>query len=78
MKESSLTLRCLSCRAISGLDSPAYQLEQLPLESLVERAVDHEVHDGVEDQQQVVHRGHAHEPHWGEPVVGAADHLKGS
>ena len=32
-------------------------------EALVEAAVDDEVHDAVEDEEEVVHRQHAQEPH---------------
>ena len=51
-------------------------LEDDPAEALVEEAVDDEVHDGVEHQQQVVDRGHAHEPHGGPETVAANYHLK--
>ena len=32
-------------------------------EALVEAAVDDEVHDAIEDEEQVVHGQHAQEPH---------------
>ncbi len=39
-----------------------------PLEAVVEAAVDDEVHDTIEDEQQVVDRRGAHEPH-GRPAA---------
>lgn len=57
-----------------GFHLPAHELEYDPLEALVEEAVDEEVHDAVEDEEEVVDGSHAHEPDGRPEVVPAADH----
>ena len=56
-----------------ALDLLSDELEDDPLEALVEAAVDDKVHDAVEHEEEVVDGGHAHEPDGRPEVVAAAD-----
>ena len=71
---SLFTLRRLSLTPRPGLDLPADHLEHDPLEAVVEGAVDDEVHDAVEHEEEVVDRRRADEPDGREEGVAASDH----
>ncbi len=58
-----------------GADLGPKKSEDNLLEALVEDAVDDKVGEGVEDEEEMVHRGHAHVPDRREEVVTAANHL---